>query len=52
MLALDDLVRLGVQPELIDALHRHYYPSIFRRGSAVDPHAGAEAARAVVKKWH
>jgi hypothetical protein len=52
VLALDDLVRLGVQPELIDALHRHYYPSIFRRGSAVDPHTGAEAARAVVKKWH
>ncbi|CAH0210204.1 MULTISPECIES: hypothetical protein [unclassified Microbacterium] len=52
VLALDDLVRLGVQPELIDAIHRHYYPSIFRRGTAIDPHAGAEAARAVLEKWH
>lgn len=52
VLALDDLVRLGVQPELIDAISRHYYPSVFRRGPALDPHAGADAARAVVKSWH
>lgn len=52
VLTLDDLVRQGVQPELIDAVGRHYYPSIFRRGSAIDPHAGAEAARLVVKTWH
>ena len=52
VLALDDLVRLGVQPALVDALHRYYYPSIFRRGPAVDPIAGAEAARKVVASWH
>ncbi|WP_194421134.1 hypothetical protein [Microbacterium abyssi] len=52
VLTLNDLVRLGVQPELVDAVGRHYYPSIFRRGSAVDPHAGAEAARLVVRTWH
>jgi len=52
VLALDDLVRMGVRPELIDALRRHYYPSIFRPGPAMDPHAGAEAARKVVATWH
>lgn len=52
VLALDDLIALGVQPTLIDALHRHYYPSIFRAGPAVDPLAGAEAARKVVTSWH
>lgn len=52
VLALDDLVQLGVQPALIDALGRHYYPSIFRRGPAIDPHSGAEAARKVVATWH
>ena len=52
VLALDDLVRLGVPPALIDALQRHYYPSIFRRGPAVDPVAGAEAAHKVVGSWH
>lgn len=52
VLALDDLVRMGVPPALIDALHRHYYPSIFRPGPAMDPHAGAEAARRVVTTWH
>ncbi|HCS61828.1 MAG TPA: hypothetical protein DIW46_10625 [Microbacterium sp.] len=52
VLALDDLVRLGVQPALVDALHRYYYPSIFRKGPAVDPVAGAEAARRVVGSWH
>jgi hypothetical protein len=52
VLALDDLIALGVQPALIDALHRHYYPSIFRSGPPVDPIAGAEAARKVVTSWH
>lgn len=52
VLALDDLVRMGVSPALIDALRRHYYPSVFRRGPAVDPVAGAEAARKVVASWH
>jgi hypothetical protein len=52
VLALDDLQRLGVQPALIDAMKRHYYPSIFRRESALDPAAGFEAARKVVASWH
>ncbi len=52
VLALDDLVRMGVRPELVDAIGRHYYPSIFQRGAAIDPHAGAEAARKVVSTWH
>ena len=52
VLALDDLVRLGVQPALIDAISRHYYPSIFRGGPAIDPGAGAEAGRKVVRTWH
>ncbi|WP_345751830.1 hypothetical protein [Microbacterium rhizophilus] len=52
VLALDDLVARGVHPALVDALRRHYYPSIFGRGPAVDPAAGAEAARRVVSAWH
>jgi len=52
VLALDDLVALGVHPALIDALHRHYYPSVFRRGPAIDPAAGFEAARKVVTAWN
>ncbi len=52
VLALDDLTKLGVHPALIDAIGRHYYPSIFRRGGAIDPHVGAEAARKVVSTWH
>lgn len=52
VLALDDLVARGVDPALIDAIRRHYYPSIFQRGPAVDPVYGAEAARTVVKSWH
>lgn len=52
VLALDDLRRLGVQPALIDAMTRFYYPSIFRKGPSVDPIAGAEAARRVVASWH
>ncbi|WP_292768583.1 hypothetical protein [Microbacterium sp. UBA3486] len=52
VLALDDLVARGVHPALIDALGRHYYPSIFRQGPVIDPVAGAEAARTVVHTWH
>lgn len=52
VLALDDLVARGVHPALIDAMGRHYYPSIFRQGPAIDPIAGAEAARTVVRTWH
>ena len=52
VLALDDLVSRGVHPALIDAMRRHYYPSIFRQGPPIDPLAGAEAARTVVRSWH
>lgn len=52
VLALDDLRARGVHPALIDAMGRHYYPSIFRQGPAIDPLAGAEAARTVVRTWH
>lgn len=52
VLALDDLIARGVHPSLIDAMRRHYYPSIFRQGPAIDPVAGAEAARTVVRSWH
>ncbi|UJP09464.1 hypothetical protein L2X99_13670 [Microbacterium sp. KUDC0406] len=52
VLSLDDLEHRGVHPALIDALRRHYYPSIFQRGPAIDPVAGAEAARRVVTSWH
>lgn len=52
VLALEDLKQLGVQPELIDAINRYYYPSIFRRDPAIDPIAGVEAARRVVASWH
>ncbi|WP_309064979.1 hypothetical protein [Microbacterium sp.] len=52
VLALDDLIARGVDPALIDAIRRHYYPSIFQRGPAIDPVYGAEAARRVVTTWH
>src|SRR5690606_6548622 len=52
VLSLDDLVGRGVDPALIDAIRRHYYPSIFQRGPAVDPTHGADAARRVVESWH
>lgn len=52
VLALDDLVARGVDPALIEAIRRHYYPSIFQRGPAIDPLHGAAAARTVVTTWH
>lgn len=51
VLSLNDLVARGVDPALVDAIRRHYYPSIFQRGPAIDPVYGAEAARTVVKNW-
>lgn len=51
VMTLDDLVRQGVSPYLIDALHRHYYPSVFGRDRVIDPRAGAHAARQVVHAW-
>ena len=52
VLTLQDLVALGVQPELVDALQRFTYPSVFRREAPLDPALGAEAARQVVTAWH
>jgi len=52
VLSLEDLIDRGVDPSLIDAIRRHYYPSIFQRGPAIDPVYGAEAARTVVTSWH
>lgn len=52
VLALADLEQRGVHPALIDAVRRHYYPGVFRRGRTIDPHAGADAARLVVHQWH
>lgn len=52
VLSLEDLTVRGVHPSLIDAIRRHYYPSVFQPGPAVDPAAGADAARTVVTTWH
>ena len=52
VLALDDLVRMGVHPSLVDAIGRNYYPSIFRRSAPGDPLAGVAAARQVVTTWY
>src|SRR5690606_1628233 len=52
VLTLDDRIARAADPALIDAPRRHYYPSIFQRGPAVDPVHGAEAARKVVTTWH
>ena len=52
VLALDDLIARGVDPALVEAIRRHYNPSIFQRGPAIDPVQGAAAARTVVTSWH
>lgn len=52
VMSLEDLERHDVHPALVDALKRHYYPSIFRGGPVIDPAAGARAAREVVTAWH
>ncbi len=51
VLGLNDLIALGVHPALIDAMQRHYYPSIFRRDLVIDPVAGVAAGRLVVTSW-
>ncbi|MGI6878278.1 hypothetical protein [Microbacterium sp. gxy059] len=52
VLSLDELAARGVHPALLDALERHYYPSLFRDDVVIDPAAGADAARRVVTAWH
>lgn len=52
VMSLDELEAHGVHPALVDAVKRHYYPSLFARGPVIDPHAGASAAREVVNAWH
>jgi len=52
VLTLNDLIALGVQPALVDALQRVTYPSLFRREAPLDPALGVEAARQVVDSWH
>lgn len=51
VMSLADFQALGVQPALLDALRNNYYPSVFRRGTPVDPLEGIEAARRVVAQW-
>ncbi|QIK63094.1 hypothetical protein G7068_07695 [Leucobacter viscericola] len=52
VLGLNDLIELGVHPALIDAMQRHYYPSIFRSDMIIDPIAGVAAGRQVVTSWY
>jgi len=52
VMSLDELEAHHVHPALIDALKRHYYPSVFQNGPVIDPVAGAKAAREVVTAWH
>lgn len=52
VMSLDELEAHDVHPALVDAIKRHYYPSIFRGAEIVDPIAGAKAAREVVTAWH
>ncbi|GAA3591598.1 hypothetical protein GCM10022198_14420 [Klugiella xanthotipulae] len=52
VMTLSDLMSQGVNPVLLDAVGRHYYPSVFRRSGVIDPLAGLEAARRVVTTWH
>lgn len=52
VLGLNDLIELGVHPSLIDAMQRHYYPSIFRGDLVIDPIAGVAAGRLVVTSWY
>lgn len=52
VLSLAELQARGMSPELIDAVRRHFYPSLYAEGPPIDPVAGAEAARRVVTGWH
>jgi len=51
VMTLQDLAARGVHPALVDALGRYSYPSLFGRGAPVDPLAGVQAAREVVRQW-
>lgn len=52
VMSLEELEAHDVHPALIDAVKRHYYPSLFRGAEIIDPVAGARAAREVVSAWH
>ena len=52
VLSLPELAARGMSPELIDAVRRHFYPSLYAEGPPIDPVASAEAARRVVLGWH
>ena len=52
VLALEDLRAQGVHPALIEAVQRHWYPAIFRRGHRIDPVASLASARTVVQTWY
>lgn len=52
VLSLAELQARGLSPELIDAVRRHFYPSLYAEGPPIDPVASAEAARRVVTGWH
>ena len=52
VLSLPELAARGMSPELIDAVRRHFYPSLYAEGPPIDPVASAEAARRVVMGWH
>lgn len=52
VLSLVELQARGMSPELIDAIRRHFYPSLYAEGLPIDPVASAEAARRVVMGWH
>ncbi|WP_280116175.1 hypothetical protein [Leucobacter coleopterorum] len=41
-----------MHPALIDAMQRHYYPSIFRSDMVIDPVAGVAAGKQVVTSWY
>lgn len=52
VLSLAELQARGLSPDLIDAVRRHFYPSLYAEGPPIDPVASAEAARRVVTGWH
>ncbi|GGD26622.1 hypothetical protein GCM10010915_03330 [Microbacterium faecale] len=52
VLPLEDLEARGASPELVAAVRRHFYPSVFERDVPADPAAGIAAARQVVTGWH
>ena len=52
VLSLAEMQARGMSPELIDAVRRHFYPSLYTDGPPIDPVASADAARRVVIGWH